>query len=108
MRTDYAAAGVPMLPVVAGNQVTRRHVLLYTLPMVAAAVAPWPMGLTGWIYGTVAVALNLVFLALAVAVARNDATEPAGMAPEKALFKFSILYLFLLFGALVADRALLS
>ena len=108
VRTDYAAAGVPMLPVVAGNKVTRRHVLIYTLPMVAAAVAPWPMGLTGWIYGTVAVALNAIFLWLAVAVSRNTASEPAGMAPEKALFKFSILYLFLLFAALVADRLVLA
>ena len=108
VRTDYAAAGVPMLPVVAGNKVTRRHVLIYTLPMVAAAVAPWPMGLTGWIYGAVAVALNAIFLWLAVAVSRNTASEPAGMAPEKALFKFSILYLFLLFAALVADRLVLA
>ncbi len=108
VRTDYAAAGVPMLPVVAGNKVTRRHVLLYTLPMVAAAVAPWAMGLVGWIYGGASVALNLIFLALAIAVVRNDASEPAGMAPEKALFKFSILYLFILFAALVADRLVLA
>jgi protoheme IX farnesyltransferase len=108
VRTDYAAAGVPMLPVVAGNAVTRRHVLIYTLPMVAAAVAPWPMGLTGWIYGTIAVALNIIFLWLAVAVSRNNATDPAGMAPEKALFKFSILYLFMLFAGLVADRLVLA
>ena len=108
VRTDYAAAGVPMLPVVAGNKVTRRHVLLYTLPMVAAAIAPWAMGLVGYIYGVVAVVLNLIFLMLAIAVARNTAAEPAGMAPEKALFKFSILYLFILFAALVADRLVLA
>ena len=108
VRTDYAAAGVPMLPVVAGNAVTRRHVLLYTLPMVAAAIAPWVMGLVGYIYGVVAVVLNLIFLVLAIAVARNTAAEPAGMAPEKALFKYSILYLFILFAALVADRLVLA
>ncbi len=108
VRTDYAAAGVPMLPVVSGNAVTRRHVLLYTLPMVAAAVLPWPMGLTGWIYGTAAVALNSIFLWLAVAVARNTATEPSEMAPEKKLFKYSILYLFILFASLVADRVVLA
>jgi protoheme IX farnesyltransferase len=72
--------------------------------MVAAALAPWAMGLTGWLYGVTALALNAVFLALAVGVALNRASEPAGMAPEKRLFKFSILYLFLLFTALVADR----
>jgi len=108
VRTDYAAAGVPMLPVVAGNAVTRRQILLYTLPMVAAAIAPWPMGLTGWIYGIVAVGLNAIFLWLAVAVSMNRASEPAGMAPEKRLFKYSILYLFVLFGALVADRLVLA
>ena len=108
VRTDYAAAGVPMLPVVAGNAVTRRHILLYTLPMVAAAIAPWPMGLTGWIYGGTAVVLNAAFLWLAVAVSINTASEPAAMAPEKRLFKFSILYLFILFGALVADRLVLA
>ena len=104
VRTDYARAGVPMLPVVAGNQVTRRQILLYTLPMIAAALAPWAMGLVGSIYGIVAMALNAVFLWLALAVAMNDASEPAGMIPERRLFKFSILYLFVLFGALVADR----
>lgn len=108
VRTDYAAAGVPMLPVVAGNAVTRRHILLYTLPMVAAAIAPWPMGLTGWIYCGTAVVLNAAFLWLAVAVSINTASEPAAMAPEKRLFKFSILYLFILFGALVADRLVLA
>jgi len=107
VRTDYAKAGVPMLPVVAGNAVTRRQILLYTLPMVAAAIAPWAMGLTSWIYGIVAVGLNAIFLWLAVAVSMNRASEPAGMAPEKRLFKYSILYLFILFGALVADRLVL-
>ena len=108
VRTDYAAAGVPMLPVVAGNAVTRRHILLYTLPMVAAAIAPWPMGLTGWIYGGTAVVLNAAFLWLAVAVSINTASEPAAMAPEKRLFKYSILYLFILFGALITDRLVLA
>ena len=108
VRTDYAKAGVPMLPVVAGAASTRRHVLLYTLPMIAASIAPWAMGLTGWIYGGTAVALNAVFLWLAIAVSRNTATEPAGMAPEKRLFKYSILYLFMLFASLVADRLVLA
>ncbi len=108
VRTDYASAGVPMLPVVAGNKVTRRQILLYTLPMIAAAIAPWAMGLVGWIYGAAVVALNAIFLWLAVAVAMNDASEPAAMAPEKRLFKYSILYLFILFGSLIADRLILA
>ncbi len=103
VRTDYANAGVPMLPVVAGITNTRRQVLLYTLPMIAAAIAPWAMGLTGWIYGAASIALNAVFLVLAAAVFANKASEPAGMKPEKRLFAFSILYLFALFAALVID-----
>ena len=104
VRSDYANAGVPMLPVVAGVESTRRHILLYTVPMIAAAVAPWALGLTGWIYGAVSIALNAAFLVLAFAVLVNKATEPKAMRPEKRLFAFSILYLFGLFAALVADR----
>jgi protoheme IX farnesyltransferase len=93
-----------MLPVVAGIGTTRRHILLYTLPMIGAAIAPWALGLTGWIYGAASVALNAVFLVLAFAVFTNKATEPKAMGPEKRLFAFSILYLFGLFAALVVDR----
>jgi len=108
VRTDYAKAGVPMLPVTAGNRETRRQVLLYTLPLVAVSVAPWAMGLTGAVYGLTAAALGAVFLMLAVAVFRNHAADPAQMAPEKRLFAFSILYLFVLFAALVVDRWVLA
>ncbi|WP_118858559.1 heme o synthase [Sphingomonas mesophila] len=108
VRSDYAKAGVPMLPVTAGIAATRRHILIYTLPMIAAALAPWALGYAGAIYGIVSAALNLVFLLLAIRVAGNRATEPSGMAPEKKLFGFSILYLFVLFGALVADRLVLA
>jgi heme o synthase len=104
VRTDYANAGVPMLPVVAGIQSTRRHDLLYTLPMIAAGVAPWAMGLTGWVYGAASIALNAIFLVLALSVAANKGAEPKQMGPEKRLFAFSIIYLFGLFGALVVDR----
>jgi protoheme IX farnesyltransferase len=104
VRSDYAKAGVPMLPVVAGIANTRRQVFLYSLPMAAAAIAPWPLGLTGALYGLVATALTAVFLVLAAAVLTNRATDPAAMKPEKRLFAFSILYLFALFGAVVADR----
>jgi len=104
VRTDYANAGVPMLPVVAGIESTRRHILLYTFPMVAAAIAPWPLGLTGWIYGAASLVLNAIFLVLAFAVFANKATEAKQMGPEKRLFAFSIFYLFGLFAALVVDR----
>ena len=104
VRSDYAAAKVPMLPVVSGIEATRRQIFLYSLPMAAAAVAPWPFGLAGPLYGVVASALSLAFVLLAAAVLRNRSAEPSGMAPEKRLFGFSVLYLFALFGVLVADR----
>jgi protoheme IX farnesyltransferase len=103
VRTDYARAGVPMLPVVAGAKATRIQILLYTLPMAAAAVAPWPLGLAGPLYGIAAAALSALFLILSLRVFANKAAEPAGMKPEKQLFAYSILYLFILFGALVVD-----
>jgi len=108
VRSDYANAGVPMLPVVAGVESTRRHILLYTLPMVAAAIAPWLLGLTGWVYGAVSIALNAAFLGLAFVVLANKSIEPRAMGPEKRLFAFSILYLFALFAALVIDRWVLG
>ena len=107
IKTDYAAAGVPMLPVVAGLTATRRQAFLYSLPMAAAAIAPWPLGLTGWIYGLASLALNAAFLVFAAAMLANRATDPKGMRPEKRLFAFSIVYLFALFGALVLDARML-
>jgi protoheme IX farnesyltransferase len=92
-----------MMTVVAGPRSTRRQIILYTMPMAAVAIAPWAMGITGAIYGLTAIALSLFFAVLALAVAANRATDPAGMKPEKRLFAFSILYLFALFGALVID-----
>src|SRR5690349_23036505 len=106
VRSDYAAAGIPMLPVVAGAQNTRRQVFLYSLPMAAAAIAPWPLGLAGSVYGACAAVLSLVFLVLAGRVAANRATEPAGMDAEKHLFAYSVFYLFAVFAVLVADRYL--
>ncbi|HTU09533.1 MAG TPA: heme o synthase [Allosphingosinicella sp.] len=108
VRTDYANAGVPMLPVVAGAKATRVQIVLYTVPMAAAAVAPWALGLTGVVYGVAAIGLSAVFGLLAVRVLLNQATDPKAMGPEKALFGFSVLYLFAIFGALVADTWLLA
>ena len=104
VRSDYAAAGIPMLPVVAGVPNTRRQIFLYSLPMAAAAVAPWPLGLTGRVYGLSATILSAVFVVLAARVLANRATEPAAMAPEKKLFAYSVFYLFALFTVLVVDR----
>lgn len=104
VKSDYANANVPMLPVIAGIQNTRLQILLYSLTVAVAAVAPWALGLTGAIYGIAAVALSAIFLALAIAVFANRADTPAGMKPEKRLFGFSVLYLFVLFAVLVVDR----
>jgi protoheme IX farnesyltransferase len=106
VRSDYAAAGIPMLPVVAGPERTRRQILLYSLAMGAAAVAPWPLGLTGPIYGACAAILSFVFIVLALRVTGNTASEPAQMGPEKHLFAYSVFYLFALFTVLVTDRVL--
>ena len=108
VRSDYAAAGIPMLPVVAGVSSTRRQIFLYSLPMAAAAIAPWPAGLAGRAYGVSATVLSAVFLVLAARVMTNRATDPAQMAPEKKLFAYSVFYLFALFAVLVADRWLVG
>jgi heme o synthase len=104
VRSDYAAANVPMLPVVAGIRNTRLQILLYSVSVVVAAILPFALGLTGLIYGVAAAVLNTVFIILAAAVFANRAEDPAGMKPERRLFAFSILYLFGLFAALVVDR----
>ncbi|HKH26905.1 MAG TPA: heme o synthase [Sphingomicrobium sp.] len=104
VRSDYAAANVPMLPVVAGIRNTRLQILLYSVSVVVAAILPFALGLTGLIYGISAAVLNTVFIILAAAVFANRAEDPAGMKPERRLFAFSILYLFGLFAALVVDR----
>jgi protoheme IX farnesyltransferase len=104
VRSDYAAANVPMLPVVAGVENTRLQIFLYSLTVAAAAVAPWGFALTGALYGASAAVLSVIFVALATAVFLNRAEEPSGMKPERRLFAFSILYLFALFAVLVVDR----
>jgi protoheme IX farnesyltransferase len=104
VQTDYAKVGIPMLPVVAGERVTRRQIMGYTVALAPIAVAPWPIGGTSWIYGSVAVVLSALFVALAVPVFTRTRAEVDAMQPEKTLFKFSIVYLFVLFAALVADR----
>ncbi len=103
INSDYAKAGIPMLPVVAGQAATRRQIVLYSLIMTAVAIAPWLLDLAGALYGIAASALSLVFVALAIRVGTNRATEPAAMRPEKRLFAYSIFYLFALFAILVVD-----
>jgi protoheme IX farnesyltransferase len=108
MKTDYGAAGIPMMPNVKGQKVTRNQIFAYSFPMAATAILPFVIGQTGWLYGATSIALNLVFLVLAYRVWKNDAIEAAAMKPEKQLFAFSILYLFLLFALFAFDRMLIS
>ncbi|WP_062732580.1 heme o synthase [Sphingobium abikonense] len=108
VKTDYAAAGIPMLPVVSGEVATRRHIWFYTAIMAVAALAPVLLNLTGVIYGTTSLLGTALFALFAFQVYRRRESDPARMKPEKRLFKYSILYLFLLFGAVVVDRWLLA
>jgi protoheme IX farnesyltransferase len=99
---DYARAGVPMLPVVAGPDATRLQILLYTLVLVAIAVSPWPLGYFDAIYGFTSLILGGGMLALAINVYRSRARGELLRAARK-LFAFSILYLFALFASLLVE-----
>jgi protoheme IX farnesyltransferase len=98
---DYARAGIPMLPVVAGDASTRRHILFYTLLVVPLGIAAWPLGFAGPLYGVTAIVTGAIMVALAVQVLRER--RPVERA-SKQLFAFSILYLFLLFATLLVER----
>ena len=106
VKTDYANVGIPMMPVVKGETSTRRQILIYAALLVPIAAAPWFIGGTGFVYGVASLALSLAFLALSVPVAFRQTGANDTMKPEKRLFAFSIIYLFALFAALVADRVL--
>jgi protoheme IX farnesyltransferase len=101
---DYARAGVPMLPVVAGERATRNQILAYSVLLAPLGVAPWFLGFAGGAYAAFAAVMGAVFLALAVRVHR--VTEgPAARKAALRLFLFSIAYLFALFAALMVDHA---
>ncbi|MEP0191425.1 MAG: heme o synthase [Erythrobacter sp.] len=106
VKSDYAKVGIPMLPVTSGERVTRQQIMIYSVLLAPIAVAPWLIGGTSWVYGGFAVALSSLFIAFAVPVMKEARSGADLLAPEKRLFKFSILYLFVLFAALVADRLL--
>jgi protoheme IX farnesyltransferase len=105
VKSDYAKVGIPMMPVVAGEQSTRRQMLVYTVLLLPLSMVPWWIDGAGRIYGISAAVLSSLFLlcAIPVAIRQRDGDDDP-MKPERRMFKFSILYLFLLFGALVADR----
>jgi protoheme IX farnesyltransferase len=99
---DYARAGVPMLPVVAGPDATRLQILLYTVVLVAVAAAPWPLGYFDGIYGVTSLILGGAMLALALDVYRRREGRRALRATRN-LFAFSIFYLFALFATLLVE-----
>jgi protoheme IX farnesyltransferase len=110
---DYAKAGVPMLPVVAGKPETRRQILIYSLLLAPLGVSPYAFGVVGPVYAAASAVLGFVFVAGAWAVWRDgahpDADKPDFAEPAaKRLFGYSIVYLFLLFGLMLLDRVALG
>ncbi len=108
---DYEKAGVPMLPVVSGARETRRQILVYTLLLAPLGLAPWALGFAGPAYAVVAGLLGLGFLYYAITVWR-DPQDAAGRsltndAPARRTFRFSLLYLALLFAALALEHLVL-
>ena len=99
---DYARAGIPMLPVVKGKRHTKWQMLAYTLLLLPLSVAPVYVGLSSWLYGAVATAMSLAFIGHAVRVLRSE-----GDAAPRAMFFFSLFYLFILFAALWLDKVIL-
>ncbi len=108
MRSDYDDAGVPMLTVTHGRRVTRNHILGYTVALAVLAVGTGFTAIGGPVYLAVAVVLNALFLKGALDIWRRDeaASEADNFAVEKAFFKLSLLYLFLHFGAILAEAVM--
>ena len=104
VKLDYAKVGIPMLPVVAGEAATRRQIVIYSALLLPLTLAPWLIGGAGAVYGVAALGLSGFFLYLALRVGFGRGGTDDNMKPEKRLFAYSIVYLFVLFGALVADR----
>ena len=101
---DYKRANVPMLPVVAGPDETRRQILLYSLLLIPVTLLPLPLGLGGVIYGVLATVMGGVFLWLAYEVFRHREGAIADRSAKK-LFAYSIFYLFALFCTLLVEHA---
>lgn len=100
-KEDYANASVPMLPVVSGERETKRQMLIYTVLMIIASLSPVALGISGALYGLIAIGLGARFWMLNWKVWKAE-----GDKYSKQLFLYSILYLFLIFLAMVADRIL--
>lgn len=102
-RGDYENAGIPMLPVVAGERETRKQIVIYTVIMLASTIAPVAIGMAGWLYGAGAFALGFEFFRRAWRMWKQ-----ADEAAARPLFLFSIFYLFMIFLLLLADKGLMA
>jgi heme o synthase len=98
---EYARAGVPMLPVVAGSAATKQQILIYSIILFPISLLPWALGFASAIYGVTAAVGGATFVALALRLIRSS---EADRRPAHHLFAFSILYLFVLFAALLAGK----
>jgi protoheme IX farnesyltransferase len=102
-REEYAKSGLPMLPVTHGEKFTQLHILLYTIILVAVTLMPYGSGMSGWLYLAISTVLNAIFMAYAIGLYRKYSDQLA-----RKTFKYSILYLTLLFAALLADHYLIT
>ncbi len=100
-KDEFTRAGIPMLPVVAGDEATRTQIALYTLLLMPLGVAPWALGYAGPLYGATALVTGAIMLLLAMQVRKERGAEHRA---SRNLFAFSILYLFLLFAVLLIER----
>ena len=98
-RDDYAKSGLPMLPVTHGEEFTRQHIFLYTIILFAVALMPVGHGMSGWIYLVIAVVMYSIFMDYAIGLYRKYSDDLA-----KRTFKFSILYLMVIFAGLLLDH----
>jgi len=98
-KEEYRRVGIPMLPVIRGDAVTKQHIIWYTAVLLVTTLVLVPMHLMGVVYLGCAVALDAVFLACALWVARTGSARS-----ERIMYRYSMLYLALLFGAMVVDR----
>jgi len=99
-RGDYEAAGVPMMPVVAGERATKNQILIYTIILLPTTLVPVFVGISGALYGAVAIGIGFEFARRVWALWKED-----GITTAKPLFLYSILYLFLVFAAMIVDKA---
>ena len=104
---DYARAGVPMLPVVAGEAETRRQILIYTVLLAPLGMAPYFLGFAGMAYAATALVGGLAMLWLAVEIFRKREGGPARKAAGR-MFAFSIVYLFALFAVLLVEQGVVA